>query len=100
MALWYERGLGVRFWDYSGQRGNLWGRVCLPFSTVWGALVLCLVYWIHPVVAAFVRTLPAPLIRLWELITLTDLLLSGAMLRQTHDRACLRWYDRFISNQV
>lgn len=95
-ALWYERGLGVKFWDYSGQRGNLWGRVCLPFSAAWGVLVLCLAYRIHPAVAAFVRTLPAPLIGLWALIALADLALSGAMLRRTHDRACLRWYDRFL----
>ena len=29
MHLFYERALGVRFWDYTGQPGNLGGRVCL-----------------------------------------------------------------------
>ena len=93
-AVWYERGLGVAFWDYAGQRGNLWGRVCIPFSAAWGALALCLVYWIHPAVAGLVRTIPATLFYFAAPVTLADLIVSGAMLRRTRDRACLRWYAR------
>ena len=94
-AVWYERGLGVTFWDYAGQRGNLWGRVCIPFSAAWGILVLCLAYWIHPVVAGLVRMIPAPLFYFAAPVALADLIVSGVMLRRTRDRACLRWYDRF-----
>ena len=94
-AVWYERVLGVRFWDYGGRRGNLWGRICLPFSAAWGVLVLLLVYGIHPAVAALVRTIPAPLFYFAAPATLADLVYSGVMLRRTRDRACLRWYDRF-----
>ena len=93
-AVWYERVLGVAFWNYDGQRGNLWGRVCLPFSAAWGALVLCLTYWIHPAVAGLVRAIPAPLFYFAAPLTLADLIVSGVMLRRTHDRACLRWYCR------
>ncbi len=94
MAVWYERGLGVAFWDYAGLRGNLWGRVCPPFSVAWGALALTLVYWIHPAVAGFVDAIPAPLAYPAAFLTLADLILSGALLRRTRDRACLRWYAR------
>lgn len=95
MALWYERVLGVAFWDYSGQRGNLWGRVCVPFSAAWGVLVLCLVYWIHPGVAAFVRAIPDALTPYAFAAVCADMAVSGVMLRRTRDRACLRWYDQF-----
>lgn len=94
-ALWYERGLGVRFWDYSGQRGNLWGRVCIPFSAAWGALVLLLVYRLHPAVAAFAGKIPHTLTALTLPAVSADLILSGVLLHRTRDRACLRWYDRF-----
>ena len=95
MALWYERGLGVRFWDYAGQRGNLWGRVCIPFSAAWGLLTLVLAYWLHPVVAGIVGKIP-PLLTAFALpAVLADLIVSGVMLHRVRDRACLRWYDRF-----
>ena len=48
----YERLLGVRFWDYTGQMGNLRGRVCLPFSLVWGLLTAVTVIWVEPWIAA------------------------------------------------
>lgn len=55
---WYERFLGVRFWDYADQPWNLQGRVCLPFSLVWGVLTACAVRWIEPWVAALCASLP------------------------------------------
>ena len=36
--LFYDRVLGVRFWDYTGTWGQLRGRICLPFSAVWRLL--------------------------------------------------------------
>lgn len=35
-ALFYEKVWHVSFWDYRNQPGNLQGRVCLPFSLIWG----------------------------------------------------------------
>ena len=97
MAVWYERGLGVTFWDYRGQRGTLWGRVCVPFSAAWGILALCVVYGIHPYVSRAVRALPLPLSLTAALFVCADMVASGVMLRRTHDRGCLRWYARFFS---
>ena len=39
-ALFYEEALGVSFWDYSGLPGNVRGRICLPFSLIWGILAI------------------------------------------------------------
>ena len=51
MAILYERGLGVSFWDYTGLPGSIQGKICLPFSLAWGALALPLIYFVHPAVA-------------------------------------------------
>ena len=96
-ALWYERVLRVKFWDYAGQRGNLWGRVCVPFSAAWGVLVLILVYVVHPVTLSLVRGIPDALAPFAMLAVVSDQIVSGVMLRRTRDRACLRWYDRLLS---
>ena len=48
MHLFYERALGVRFWDYTGQPGNLGGRVCLPFSLAWGVLTAAAAVYLEP----------------------------------------------------
>ena len=91
-ALFYERLLGVSFWDYRGLPGNLQGRVCLPFSLGWGLLSLPLVRWVHPALSPLLRAIPAPLSWLALSALLSDILVSCLLLRHTGDRNCLRWY--------
>ena len=92
LAVWYEEGLGVQFWDYSGLPGNFRGRVCLPFSLAWGVLSLGLVYWLHPLAESWLERIPGPVTLSAMVLTAADLVLSGVMLRQTGERACLQWY--------
>ena len=47
-SLFYQRVLGVSFWDYRGLPGSVQGRVCLPFSLAWGLLSIPLVRWLPP----------------------------------------------------
>ena len=55
----YDAFLNVRFWDYSKVFGNVRGRICLPFSLVWGGLTVAAVRWIHPTVEYLAeRTVP------------------------------------------
>lgn len=55
----YDTLLGVRFWDYSRVLGNLRGRVCLPFTLIWGALTALAVRWIQPMAELLAeRTIP------------------------------------------
>lgn len=55
----YDVLLGVRFWDYSRVFGNLRGRVCLPFTLIWGVLTALAVQWIQPGVELLAeRTIP------------------------------------------
>lgn len=100
MAVWYERGVGVRFWNYSGLAGNLHGRICLPFSMAWGLLALALVYFVHPEVTRLVSAIPAPVTAVAMPALLLDAAVSDRMLRRTGDRACLRWYDTILRRKA
>lgn len=71
MAVYYEEGLGVSFWDYSDLPFNFQGRICLPFSLAWGLLSVPLVRWLHPALEALLPLPPAP-------VTLGVFLLWGA----------------------
>ena len=86
----YEVLLGVRFWDYSRVFGNLHGRVCLPFTLIWGFLTALTVRWIHPVVRAMAeRTLPE-VTWLCLMVFAVDALLSARFLWVTGDPERLR----------
>ena len=93
VALWYEKILGVSFWDYSDLKGNLQGRVCLPFSVAWGVLTLGLVYWVHPRVLSFIGQIPYPVAVAVMILVFADSVVSALILWRTGDRNCLKWYS-------
>jgi uncharacterized membrane protein len=45
-----EKFFGLKLWDYSENRFNLHGRVCLFFSIVWAVLAYCFALVVHPAV--------------------------------------------------
>jgi uncharacterized membrane protein len=92
VGTFYEKVWGVAFWNYSALRGNVQGRVCLPFSLCWGVLGLGLVYGVQPLVVDWVAGLPN-----WLLFPLlgaiaVDFVISGHLLRQSHSTKALIWY--------
>lgn len=86
----YDRFLGVRFWDYSRMFGNLRGRVCLPFSMIWGLLVWMAVRWVQPGVAALADRVPAAVTYLCLLAFAADAVCSGWLLRGAGSPEVLR----------
>lgn len=94
MDLFYEKVLGVSFWDYSDLPLNIRGRVCLPFSIAWGVLALGLVYLIHPSVTALTAALPSFLTPVAVVFTLSDALISMYLLKTTGTTDSLKWYTR------
>ena len=92
VALFYAESFGVSFWDYRGLPGSIQGRVCLPFSLVWGALALVLVYWVHPRLAPWLAAIPTPVTWLAAATVSFDMALSALLLKRTGDRDCLKWY--------
>ena len=85
-----ERFLGVRFWDYSGVPGNLRGRVCLPFSLAWGALVWAAVRFVQPGAAVLAAAAPAWLTYILLLVFTADAVCSIRFLRVTGDLIGMR----------
>lgn len=54
-----ERIFKVRYWDYSNQKFNLNGHICLTSSIAWGFFSILLVRFIHPPVGRLLARVPA-----------------------------------------
>lgn len=52
--LFYDKVLGVMFWDYSDTKMDLNRRVCVPFSVVWGLLIWVALRYIQPWIDAMI----------------------------------------------
>lgn len=50
-----EKAFNMRWWDYSKQKFNINGRVCLKNSLMFGALSLILINYIHPQIIKYVN---------------------------------------------
>ena len=48
----------VRYWDYSDERFNVHGYICLKSSLVWTVFSVLIVCWIHPAVRSAVQRVP------------------------------------------
>lgn len=48
VAWMLETTTHMRYWDYSNQKFNLHGRICLACSLFWGVGAYVAIYWIHP----------------------------------------------------
>lgn len=93
-ALFYEKAWHVSFWDYHSLPGNVQGRICLPFSLVWGALGLGLRYGVQPLMDRLTAWLPGGLLLPISLLFLADFLFTGLVLRRQGTTEALRWYRR------
>ena len=56
-----ERLFKMKYWDYSNQRFNVNGYICLSSSLVWGLLTIFLTEVLHPPVSDLVLALPVSL---------------------------------------
>ncbi len=54
-----EKIIGLKLWDYSTNRFNLHGRICLSFSVAWAIFAYALAMLVHPHVVEGVKTLEA-----------------------------------------
>jgi len=86
----YDVFLHVRFWDYSAVPGNLRGRVCLPFSLIWGVLTAAAVRRIQPGVALLAGRVIPQVTWLCLAVFAADALCSAKYLLQTGDPEALR----------
>lgn len=63
-ALEYVTGLlmellfNIRYWDYSNQKFNLQGRICLSSTIAWGFLTILMTQVVHKPIEQFVMSIP------------------------------------------
>ena len=70
----------VRYWDYSNQRFNFQGHICLSSSIAWGFLTILMTRVVHRPVEQFVMSIPGnvlfPLTMLLTVYIVVDFTLS------------------------
>lgn len=54
-----EKLFHAKWWDYSDNKFNIKGYVCLEFSLVWGLAATFIVRIIHPLIAGLITSIPA-----------------------------------------
>lgn len=92
MAIFYEKILGVSFWDYAHLPGNLHGRICLSYSLCWLGLSAVLIYGVHPYVAALAVGIPEFWLPPAAALLAADTAVSCYLLGRTHSTEVLKWY--------
>lgn len=53
-----EKFFHKKWWDYSEERFNLFGYICLKFSIIWGAVAFIILTVIHPLILDLVKLIP------------------------------------------
>lgn len=92
VALFYELGAGVRFWDYSQRVGNLQGRICPLYTLLWGGLTVVIYYGLHPILLPLIERIPLELLCFLFPCLAADGLLSLWLLHRTGSIEALMWY--------
>lgn len=63
-----EKLFHVRYWDYSNQKFNFKGHICLSSSVAWGFFSLAMIYGFHKPIEGLVLGLPARLTNLFSFV--------------------------------
>lgn len=87
--LFYDKVLGVQFWDYSPMRGHIQGRICPQFAVIWGVLSAAVLRWVHPFAELAAKAVPPWAVFLLWVVLAADCVLSAALLRRYGDTELL-----------
>lgn len=60
-GLFLEKTFKCKWWDYTDDPFNIHGRVCLPYSLLWGVGEVVIVNVVHPVITNVIESIPKPL---------------------------------------
>ena len=72
-----EKIFHTKYWDYSEERININGRVCLKNSVYWGILTVIFILIIHPTIAGLIYKIPE------EVLTNINIILYSILLIDT-----------------
>lgn len=85
----YETIFSVSFWDYTGEKLNLRGRVCLRFTAIWGILSAVGLKLYQPGLTLLAAAMPSQVTAwVWLLFT-ADCALSTVVLLRYHNTELL-----------
>lgn len=87
--LFYDKVLGVWFWDYRLMRGHIGGRICPQFAAIWGVLSAAAVKLAQPAASALAGWVPGWAAFLLWVVLAADCVLSAALLRRYGDTELL-----------
>lgn len=76
ISLLLEKVIGIRWWDYSKIPFNINGRICLPFSMIFGFLSLIIVYTINPIIISLINFIPPATKTIITIIVIVVMLLD------------------------
>ncbi len=66
----FEKIFQLKLWDYSNNKFNLHGRVCLLFSAFWTVMALAFVTFLHPLILRYVQLLEKSFLNIFSGILL------------------------------
>lgn len=98
-----EKILKLKLWDYSTNKFNLKGRICLLFSLAWTALAVVFINFIHPAVLNYVKTLEGPFVHMAAVVflfySITDFVFSVISIRSFREKIAYLYSEYFnLSN--
>jgi uncharacterized membrane protein/HD superfamily phosphodiesterase len=64
----FEKIFKLKLWDYSDNKFNINGRVCLLFSMLWAVMATVFVRFIHPVVLNHVQLIQSPFLHIASIV--------------------------------
>ena len=85
-----EKIFNTKYWDYTKEKFNYKGRICLRMSLVWGILGVFFIYVLHPIVSNFVYKIPLeilkPILALILISMIIDLIFSSIKIKNIEIR--------------
>ena len=90
-----------RWWDYTEDKMNFMGIVCIPFSLLWGLACVALMYILHPISVKLFNLLSYYQVRILLVIALLiyafDILVTVLkMLKVSYKIKILRFFEKYI----
>lgn len=90
VGLGMEKLFGARWWDYSHERYNYKGYICLKISILWGMGCVIVIRLVQPMVEKIIDMIPVrlglALILLWSVLIVIDLISSICAVNKLNNR--------------
>lgn len=90
VGLGMEKLFGARWWDYSHERYNYKGYICLKISILWGMGCVIVIRLVQPMVEKFIDLMPVRmglvLIVIWSVLIIIDLISSICAVNKLNNR--------------